>query len=106
MPFRTRSRSTLALLAVIAALVFWLSAAPGAHEIPNDVTIQVFFKPEGQRLRLLLRAPLEALNDIDWPMTGSAGMLDISRADPFLHDAATLWLGDNLLVQEDGRPLP
>ena len=33
----------------------------------------MFFKPEGQRLRLLLRAPLEALNDIDWPMTGSAG---------------------------------
>src|ERR1700750_287239 len=106
MPLRFRSRSTLGLLTVIAAQVFWLSTAPRAHEIPNDVTIQVFFKPEGQRLRLLLRAPLDALNDIDWPVTGTAGMLHIPRADPFLHDAATWWLGENLQVQEDGRPLP
>jgi hypothetical protein len=105
MPFRIPSRYRLRLLAAIAALLFWLSPAPDAHEIPNDVTIQVFFKPEGQRLRLLLRAPLEALNDIDWPMTRS-GMLDLSRADPSLRDAATLWLGDNLQVREDGRLLP
>jgi hypothetical protein len=99
-------RQPVPLLAVIATLLFSLSPAPGAHEIPNDVTIQVFFKPEEQRLRLLLRAPLDAMNDIDWPMTGAAGMLDIARADRALHDAATLWLGDNLQVMEDGRPLP
>jgi hypothetical protein len=100
------SRQTLRLLAVVATLVFWLSPVPRAHEIPNDVTIQLFFKPEGQRLRLLLRAPLDAMNDIDWPTRGMAGMLDLARADRALNDAATLWLGDNLQVLEDGRPLP
>jgi hypothetical protein len=102
-PFPGRCRSTLAL----AALLFIrLSAGPAAHEIPNDVTIQVFFKPEAQRLRLLVRAPLEAMTDIDWPLIGPAALLDITRADPFLHDAATLWLGDNLLVYEEGKALP
>ncbi len=106
MPFRfirNRWRPTLALL---TALVIWLSVPGSAHEIPNDVTIQVFVKPEAQKLRLLIRAPLEAMTDIDWPMTGSAGILDIARADPFLHDAATLWLGDNLQISEDGTRLP
>lgn len=77
-----------------------------AHEIPSEVKIQVFFKPEGQRLRLLVRAPLEAMTDIDWPLVGLEGLLDVTRADPFLTDASTLWLGDNLAVTENGSALP
>lgn len=107
MPCCPRPRTTrLALLSVLVILIGWFAAAPRAHEIPNEVSIQVYVKPEGQRLRVLIRAPLEAMTDIDWPMIGVAGILDISRADPFLHDAATLWLGDNLQVTEEGRALP
>src|SRR5262245_56197480 len=76
-----------------------------AHEIPNDVVIHVYFKPEAPRLRVLVRAPLEAMTDIDWPMSGPGGVLDIARADPYLTDASTLWLGDNLQVLENGAPL-
>ena len=52
---------------------FWRSllalggAAPAAHDIPNDVTVQTFLKPEGQRLRLLVRVPLGAMRDMDYP---------------------------------------
>ena len=84
------------------ALVAGLLTPLVAHEIPSDVKIQLFFKPEGQRLRVLLRAPLEAMTDIDWPLIGLEGILDVTRADPFLTDASTLWLGDNLFVTEDG----
>jgi len=82
------------------------SVPVGAHEIPSEVRILLFFKPEGQRLRVLVRAPLEAMTDIDWPLVGIEGLLDVPRADPFLRDASTLWLGDNVFVTENGVPLP
>jgi len=74
-----------------AALVCALPSSPAAHEIPNDVTIQSFLKPEGQRLHLLVRVPLSAMLDIDYPKRGQ-GLLDLARADAWLRDAATLWM--------------
>ena len=58
--------SVTAALAAAALLLSW-TAAPAAHDVPSDVRIQVFLKPEGQRLRLLVRAPLASMNDISWP---------------------------------------
>jgi hypothetical protein len=54
-----------------------------AHEIPGDVTIQAWLKPEGQRLRLLVRVPLIAMRDINYPTRGdkTLGILDLSRAE-------------------------
>ena len=48
---------TLALALVVGLL---LAARPSAHEIPNEVTVQTFLKPEGQTLVFLVRAPLKA----------------------------------------------
>ena len=45
---------------------------PQAHDIPNDVTVQAFLKPEGQRLRLLVRVPLKAMRDVEFPRRGQA----------------------------------
>jgi hypothetical protein len=106
MPVWSHLRPRPRWIALLAVLVLGLSGAPGAHEIPSEVTIQMFVKPEGQRLRVLVRAPLEAMTDIDWPLVGAAGVLDIARADRFLNDAATLWLGDNLKVLEGDQTLP
>jgi len=54
----TKRRAVPPPLAAVmaAALVFLLPSGPAAHEIPNDVTIRMFLKPEGQRLHLLVRA--------------------------------------------------
>lgn len=101
-----RRRLQAAILIPLLWLIGWAAPPAQAHEIPSEVRIHVLFRPEGQRLRVLVRAPLEALNDIDWPLIGIEGLLDIARADPFLHDASTLWLGDNLIVTENGQPLP
>ena len=42
---------------VAFAFLFLLPAGPVAHEIPSDVRVQMFVKPEGQRLRVLVRTP-------------------------------------------------
>ena len=76
-----------------------------AHEIPNDVTVQVWLKPDGQTLRLVVRVPLEAMRDIEWPTHGP-GYIDIEQAQPLLGDAATVWLANDVEVYEDGVRLP
>ena len=88
------------------ALIVWLSLSlPGrgdgalVHEIPSDVTIQAIIKPEGNRLLVLVRAPLRAMRDIEFPLSGP-GYLEIGLADQSLNDAAILWLGDNLELYE------
>ena len=75
-----------ARLSAAAVLLVGLSANVAAHEIPGDVTIQAWMKPEGQHLRLLVRVPLVAMRDINFPTRGdrTAGILDVSRADQVL----------------------
>lgn len=93
--------------------VVWLMAlaaltlpAPGsAHEIPSDVTVRMLVRPEGERVRLLVRAPLEAMQDVVFPTFG-LGFLDIPRAERQLRDAAQLWLADNIELYEGERRLP
>lgn len=86
----------------------WLILVCGAslgtcigHEIPSDVTLQIFLKPEGARLELLVRVPLEALRDFNWPTQGP-GYLELSQIDPLLREAVRVWIADNLELYEDG----
>jgi hypothetical protein len=88
----------VASLAAILSLVL-LPAGTSAHEVPSDVTVQAFLKPEGERLRLLIRVPLEAMQDMEWPTLGP-GYLDLEAIDDSLNDAATLWLSDNIQLYE------
>ena len=47
------------LIAMPALVAVWPAFA---HDIPSDVHVQAFVKPEGQRLQVLLRVPLGAMN--------------------------------------------
>ena len=67
--------------------------------------MQVFIKPEGRKLQMLVRAPLAAMRDVDWPVSRE-GYLELARVSPLLPDAATLWIADFLAVYEDGSRLP
>ena len=100
--------NTLAALRLIvspvAALMLVLSPSAAAHDIPNDVTVNAFVKPEGGRLRLLARVPLKAMRDVDVPRR-SGGYLDLARVDAALRNAATLWLSDNIELYEGGARL-
>jgi hypothetical protein len=95
----------LILAAAVTAIV---TLRLSAHDIPTDVTIQSFVKPEGRRLRVLVEVPLAAMRDLDYPRRGPAtlGLLDLARADATLRDAATLWIADFLDVYENETKLP
>jgi hypothetical protein len=91
-----------------AILLAWAVAAPRAHDIPTDVTVQAFLKPEGSTLRLLVRVPLLAMRDMDYPKRPggtNVDLLDLPRADSTLRDAATLWVADDVSVYEEGVKL-
>src|SRR5207253_3224165 len=74
------------------------------HEIPNDVRINAFVKPAGNRLEVLVRLPLAAAIDVEFPTRGG-GYLDLSRAEEALRSAAKRYLGDNIAVFENGLAL-
>jgi HupE/UreJ protein len=101
--FSLKNRRSLALLAAIGLLV--LGRPVAAHDIPADSTVRMFVKPEGQRLRLLVRVQMASINDIDWPLRRPTGYLDLARVEPFLRDASTQWISDYLDVFEGGTKL-
>jgi hypothetical protein len=89
-----------------AAIAAWIPPLTSvAHDIPNDVKVQAFVKPEGQRLRLLVRVPMAAMREADIPVHGP-GYLDLARAEPALRTAANLWLADDIDAYEGDTRLP
>src|SRR5881394_23476 len=90
---------------LVAALFLFLPFFARAHDIPNDVTVQMFVKPEGTHLHLLVRVPLKAMRDISFPQRGP-GYLDIERAAVLLPGAARLWIAGFFETYEGGALLP
>lgn len=88
-----------------AAALLVLPCAASAHDIPNDVMVQMFVKPEGQHLRILVRVPLKAMRDIIFPQRGP-GYLDIERTASLLPGAAKLWIAGFFEVYEGDTLLP
>lgn len=61
-------------------------------------------RPEADQLRILVRAPLEAMRDITFPLVGQ-GFLDVPQSSSALRDAAELWLANNIEAYENDRLL-
>jgi hypothetical protein len=95
------SRGPFSLIAALLVLGF----AASAHDIPNDVTVQAFLKPEGTQARLLVRVPMKAMRDVEFPER-PPGFLDFERLDRVLQDAATLWISDWIELYENDSLLP
>jgi hypothetical protein len=88
------------------AAIFGIAASVvSAHDIPNDVTIQAYLKPEGKVAHLLIRIPLAAMRDMNFPEQRS-GVLDLEQTAPLLPDAATLWMGNFIELYEGSALLP
>jgi hypothetical protein len=92
-------QSRILVAIAVAGCALWPAAIALGHDIPNDVTVQVFLKPDGRELHVLVRAPLKAMRDVEYPMRG-ADRLDVGRAGTVLHDAATVWLVNNIELRE------
>jgi HupE/UreJ protein len=91
--------------AAICGFILLFASAALAHDIPADITIQAFLKPEQQNLRLLLRVPMKAMVEVEFPQRGP-GYIDLARSDSFLRDATNLWISRNIAIFEDDAPLP
>ncbi|OLB34435.1 MAG: hypothetical protein AUH11_18080 [Acidobacteria bacterium 13_2_20CM_57_17] len=92
------------LVAILAALYLFFPCGAVTHDIPNDVVVQAFVKPQGDRLHLLVRVPLKAMRDINFPERGP-GYLDLARVNEVLPGAATLWIADFIEVYENDTRL-
>jgi hypothetical protein len=87
-------------VSLMAALIASVPLRAAAHDIPTDVRVSAFVKPDGQRLSLLIRVPMKAMREVDYPRRG-AGLLDLARADAALRNAAALWIADNIELYEN-----
>jgi hypothetical protein len=99
------SSKLLSRLAVAAVLIALLGPRISAHEVPNEVSVFGFVRPEGKTLRVLIRAPLKSMRDIDIP-TLPNGFLDYTRMEPAERHAAQVWIRDFVHHYENGTELP
>ncbi|HEV8195445.1 MAG TPA: HupE/UreJ family protein [Gemmatimonadales bacterium] len=97
------SRLVLAVALAAGPSVLHPALAAG-HEIPSRVTVLAFIRPEGRLLRVVVRVPLEAMRDMEFPLKGE-GFLDLARVGPELEHAARLWIASSLTVEENGVTL-
>ena len=102
---RTRRaiRSGVATLLLTTLLVLTIPSTPTAHDIPAEVIIHAFAKPEGNRLHLVLRMPLILLMDMNLPQRGP-GYLALAYIEPAL-EATIDEAAASLDLYEDGRLL-
>jgi hypothetical protein len=77
---------TIATLALVATGVMAPQVAR-AHDVPNEIIIRGFAKPDGNRLNVAVRVPLILLSQLDLPKRGP-GYLDLAQIDPSLDQAA------------------
>ncbi|MCM3880939.1 MAG: HupE/UreJ family protein [Vicinamibacterales bacterium] len=95
-------RSAFRLLG--AALLFLsIQTAVRAHDIPDEIVIQAYLRPEQTQLKVLLRIPLLALGESSLPKDGT-GYLALSYIDPALREAANQ-ISNGIVLVENGERL-
>ena len=100
--FRTDRTFRTALLITIFLLP---ATRVFAHDIPRDVTVQAFARPEGNSFKLLVRVPLKAIMDIEFPRR-ERDYVDLDRVDQSLRDAAMIWLARKVELYEEDSLVP
>ena len=98
--FKSNSKKILVLFS--AFIFFIISTDRGAlsHEIPNDVVVRTIIKPDEEKINLLIRVPLEAMRDMNFPITGP-GYLELEKMPELTMDAAEIWLGNFIDIYEE-----
>jgi hypothetical protein len=92
------------ILLALAPLLLWPMSAAG-HEVPDDVKIRVFLKPQNRRMLILVRIPANALIDILFPMLPQSDWLDLRQIDGFAAEGAKVWIADLLSIYEGENAL-
>jgi hypothetical protein len=90
----------LASLFVLATL-----ADAASRPTPENVTIKAFARQGDNELTLLVRVPLGAIKDVQFPTRTTSGELDVPALQSMLPGAARYWLADTFRVTSNGVPL-
>jgi hypothetical protein len=91
-------------IAAFAVLMALPAIRASAHDIPRDVTVRAFARPDGDRLHLLVRLPLRGITDVEYPRR-ERDFVDLPRVEPALRDVATHWLAEQVALYEEGTRL-
>jgi hypothetical protein len=97
-----RRRSVL-ILAATAVMVVLQSSGMRAHDMPSDVLVQMFVRPSGTHLQVLVRLPLISLLNLNLPKRGE-DFLDLAAIGSSLKEAAKA-TADAVDFFEDGNKL-
>lgn len=87
-------------IALLAVLALPRNAIANGADLPAEVVLRGFVKPEADHLRLLVRVPLDLLASFGLPKRGP-GYLDLARIDDRLKQAAAA-TGRQIELREDG----
>lgn len=101
--FRHRGPTALFLAAVLNVTL--LTAPAAAHDIPDQIRLHGFVKPEGDRLHFLVRIPLIMLLNLNLPKRG-LGYLDLPHLGPGLEAAAAATAREFMLLENGGLLTP
>lgn len=99
------ARSALFFTSIMSLMFTVLPAASQADDVPLSVAVQAYIKPEGNTLTVLLRVPMDALGEVDFPTRGVPGSLIFSEADSALETATNVYILNALQFFEDDRML-
>jgi hypothetical protein len=88
------------LLALISLHAIAPCAVANGHDLPPEIVLQGFLKPEDTRLHLMVRVPLVLLASFSLPKRGP-GYLDLANIDNALQQA-TASTSRQIQLQEDG----
>ncbi|HEX7797549.1 MAG TPA: HupE/UreJ family protein [Vicinamibacterales bacterium] len=101
--FRNRARSHLTT--GVSLLLFAAIVHAATRPIPEVVNVKVFAHVENSGLDLLVRVPLAAVKDIQFPVRGEAGYLDLDALPSILPGAADQWIAGGFQVFDRGVPV-
>jgi hypothetical protein len=82
------------------AMVLGRADAALAHEVPSNVTVRAFIKPEGETLRVLMRVPLASMRDMILPLRENSYFIP-SQSDQQIYEAAQVWIASYLSIYEN-----
>ncbi|HEX4598904.1 MAG TPA: hypothetical protein VH278_14010 [Burkholderiaceae bacterium] len=102
-PAAGRCARSLWLIALWCVLVGPRAALANGADLPAEIPLQGFVKPEKDHLHLLVRVPLVLLTSFALPKRGP-GYLDLANIDPALQ-RATASSGRQIELREDGALL-
>lgn len=98
-----RGSARSAGIGLIALLIFLVcaGAAALAHEVAADARLNIFIKPQGKELHILVRAPLGVMTEVEFPLRDRQ-YLDVARADEALRYAARQFIAGGIELFENG----